>query len=351
MIDRRQLMTGIGAGTFLLASQSALASEKNGNLPAKPANSPAFVPGMGPRARVLIVNDLSGDADGLFSTVHAILSPSTEVCGIIGTRAAQPTETAKRSTELAEEMLRLMNLSRTIPVYRGADGPLSAPNVLSECPGARAIIKEAMRESDLPLYVTVGAGLTEIASALMLEPRIAERLTLIWIGGNPHEMGGAEYNLDLDREAARFIFNESKVPLWQVTSKAYGTCFVSMTELQAYVEPYGAIGAWLYAKIAEGYPGLTRIGANPGETWSMGDNPLVLLTALTGWIPSERSQPFRYERVGTPFDEVFAPFLEEDGNYRNRPDGRRMRVFNSVDTRLMFGDFFAKIQMNYGRER
>src|SRR5207253_296709 len=107
-------------------------------------------------------------------------------------------------------------------------------------------------------------------------------------------------------------------------------------------------GAWLYAKILEGIPGLERYGVNAGETWTLGDSPLVLLTALTGWVPEGISRPLRYERTSSPYEEMFVPRLRDDGGYEPRSAGRKMRVFDSVDTRLMFGDFFAKMRMNYG---
>jgi purine nucleosidase len=50
-----------------------------------------------------------------------------------------------------------------------------------------------------------------------------------------------------------------------------------------------------------------------GETWTLGDNPLVVLTALADWGPSGIPRPFRYERHGSSaFDEVVAPRLNED---------------------------------------
>ena len=36
---------------------------------------------------------------------------------------------------------------------------------------------------DTPLFVLCGGGLSEIANAYLLEPKIANKLTLIWIGG------------------------------------------------------------------------------------------------------------------------------------------------------------------------
>jgi hypothetical protein len=293
----------------------------------------------------MIVNDLSGDIDGLFATVHALLSPSIEIRGIVGTAALAPSETARSSAELATEILELMGLSGKVPVHLGAPRRMTDGTTPVDCPGARAIVAEAMRDSDLPLYVTVGGGLTEVASALLLEPGIARRLTVVWIGGKSHDEGGPEYNFFLDRKAAQFVFNDSDVPLFQVTSKGYGTCQVSDTELQANVAPYGAIGAWLYGKIAEVS---AAVRWNAGETWTLGDGPLVALTALTSWVPNDFSGKPRYEGTSSPFKEVFVPRLDDDGRYQPRSDGRQMRVFDAIDTRLMFGDFFAKLRLNYG---
>ena len=63
-----------------------------------------FVPLAGPRSRVLYVNDLSGDLDGFFATVHMILSPSVDLRGVVGTGTGREGETADRSAALAEEM-------------------------------------------------------------------------------------------------------------------------------------------------------------------------------------------------------------------------------------------------------
>ena len=67
-------------------------------------------------------------------------------------------------------------------------------------PGTQALIDEAMRVSDLPLFVAVGGGLTEVASAVLLEPKIASRFTLVWIGGDAAPASGeGETNFNIDR--------------------------------------------------------------------------------------------------------------------------------------------------------
>lgn len=77
-INRRQIIrtglaTAIAAGSAI-ASGSALAAP----VTAVPGQQPAlpFPPGAGKRSRLIYLNDLGGDIDGLFATVRAILSPS-----------------------------------------------------------------------------------------------------------------------------------------------------------------------------------------------------------------------------------------------------------------------------------
>lgn len=345
-INRRQII-GTGLATAIAAG-SAIASGPG--LAAAPGQQPAlpFTPGAGKRSRLIYLNDLSGDIDGLFATVHAILSPSTELKGIVGTDAGRPKETTERSVALGREILALMGRAGTIPVLAGAPTKLQRASTPIASSGTDLIISEALRtDTKSPLYLAVGGGLTEVASALMLEPRIADKLILIWIGGDAYPAGGTgEYNFNIDPLAAQFVYNDTNVRIWQVPRSVYRTCVVSASELQVHVAPRGAIGEWLYQKVVAA-PAVYKNYMNMGETWTLGDSPLVVLSALADWLPSGYS-PQRYEYTGSSqFDEVVAPHLNGDGTFTVRTDGRKIRIYNTVDNRLMFGDFFAKLQLHF----
>ena len=81
--------------------------------------------------------------------------------------------------------------------------------------GARLIVEEAMKADDRPLYAIFLGPLTDLASAYLMEPRIAKRLTAIWIGGGLYPDGGEEFNLGNDIAAANVVM-ASNIELWQV---------------------------------------------------------------------------------------------------------------------------------------
>lgn len=318
------------------------------------AKSAPFSPLAGPRSRCIYVNDLGGDIDGLFATVHMLLSHTVDLRGIVAADALDngPHGSIEDSVALARTMIELCGMSGKVPVFAGSPEPLPKTGGPLRSPGAEAIVAEAMRnDTSLPLTIAVGGGLTEVASAVMIEPKIASRIKLIWIGGDDYPSGAiGETNFNTDPIAAQYLYNETQVPIWQLPRSVYSTTTISATELQAYVAPHGRIGKWLYDKVVN-FPAKFDKKFNTGETWNLGDSPLVLLAALNDWVPSSFvGGKLSYERTGSShYDEVICPHLNADGTFTPRSEGRKIRIYKDIDNRMMFSDFFAKLAVNFPR--
>jgi inosine-uridine preferring nucleoside hydrolase len=347
-------MRSIHRRSFVAARAAAALGAAAGPASAQAAPAPAaprapFTPPAGPRSRVIISNDLGADPDGLFAFVHQVLSTSAEIPLVVGAHALLPSDPfdtgaheADDAYRMATTMLTLMGKSRSIPAYAGANTGLPDARTPVVTDAARAIVAEAMRtDTTLPLYLTAGGSLTDFASAYLMEPAIAGKATLIWIGGSPYPAGGGEYNLNADLIAAQVLFNDSTIPIWQVPNDVYSMCMVSDAELQQHVRPYGAIGTFLYDTLYDFYVRFAgRI--NFGEVYQLGDSPLVLLSSLASpWNPTAT--------YTSPYNEIYAPVINADGTYTARGSGRKIRVYTGVDTRLMYHDFFAKLHNNYGQ--
>jgi purine nucleosidase len=350
-IERRQFVLA-GAATAATVGGSA----RTGATPAEASTSAQqFHPPGGPRFRVVSDNDYSGDPDGLYQLAHSLLSPSVDVRAVIGSHLAPgdpfdpSTEQATNAYRRAVEVLRLLGLTGTVPTYAGSNTSLTDRHTPHRSAGAFAIVREAMRtDTTLPLFTTFGAGLTELASAYLMEPRIADRLTAVWIGGPeypdlatpPPGASGIEYNLNIDLTAAQVVFNDSPIPIWQVPRNVYRQCLVSMTELLHEVRPAGRIGAYLYRHIADIFTLGADAGLNLGETYILGDSPLILLTAL--------QSSFQPDPSSSRYVTRYAPQINDDGTYTARTTGRQIRVYTDLDVRLMFSDLFAKLRHRTG---
>ena len=304
-----------------------------------------------PRMRVIVDNDFSGDPDGLFQLAHLLLSPSVEVRAIIGSHLNandgfdRSKTQADNAVKKARELMQTMNLGKDIPVLAGSNVAMENDSTPVKNEAVNTIIREALRtDTKLPLYVVCGAGLTEIAAAALTEPKIADRLTLIWIGGPeypelaspPPGYSAVEYNLNIDQAAARAVFNRSSLPLWQVPRNVYRQCLLSYAQLQASVKPRGKTGAYLSTEIENLMTRIQRF-INIGETYILGDSPLVLLTALQSSFEPDPSSSHYVVRQ--------APRINQAGVYAFNHQGRPIRVYTQLDTNLMFADFFAKLQL------
>ncbi|WP_432483034.1 nucleoside hydrolase [Kineococcus esterisolvens] len=301
-----------------------------------------------PACRVVVDNDFAGDPDGLFQLAHQLLSPSQSVKAVITSRMVpmtprvRPGETVETGLRTAADLLDVMHVDAHDLLRRGSERPLAALNDPRPSEGSDAIIEEAMRDDDTPLVVVCGAGLTELASAYLREPRIAERLTAVWIGGPEHPgaprpPAGAlpvEYNVGIDPISARVVLEQSTIPLWQVPRDVYRQCIVSRAELRTRVARTGTVGRHLYESLSRVYDAMAATGRGTGETFVLGDSPLVLLTALqTLFEPETASSRFEH-RPAQRFD---------DTGRAVGADGRTIRVYDHVDVRLLVEDLVAKL--------
>ena len=304
-----------------------------------------------PRMRVIVDNDFSGDPDGLFQLTHLLLSPSVEIRAIIGSHLKvgdgfDPSKTqAQNAANKARALLKVMALKSNIPVIAGSDTALPNDSTPAKSEAANFIIKEALRtDTKLPLYLLCGAGLTEIASALLSAPQIADKLTLVWIGGPeyadlalpPPNYTNPEYNLNIDIPAARVVFNKSDMHIWQVPRNTYRQALLPYSQLLLKVKPQGKVGSYL-SNMLESL--MTRIQkfVNIGETYVLGDSPLVLLTAL--------QSSFEADPSSSTYVIKLAPNINAQGSYEFNHMGRPIRVYTQLDINLMFNDFFAKLEL------
>ncbi len=319
------------------------------------------------KKRVIIHTDAKNEADDQFAIVHHLITPYLDVKGIIGAHfeekygfwfAANEQHlrgtSMRQSVDEIKKVLEMMELE-DVPAWDGAKGPLDQSidyvaeyldekgnlkeekrtelaALLPESEGADQIIKEAMKDDPHPLFVTCLGGITDLAVAYLKKPEIADKMTMIWIGGGVYPHGNLEFNLHQDIRAAQILF-ASPMKIWQIPQSTYTQMMTTLAELECKVLPYGRIGAYLFEQMeefnrymAEGWP--------HGENWCIGDMATVAVLMDEGM-------------EGVEYTTIWAPKINLDESYSMETYENEIRVYQTGHDRMTFEDFFCKLSRLY----
>ena len=166
--------------------------------------------------RILIDSDAKNEIDDQYAIVRALIAPELSLEGLTAAGFHDRENGARLSYEEEIRILELMDLTGKIPVALGSALPLTDKHTPRPTDATELIIQQAMADLEEPLYVLALGQFTNLASALLIEPRIKERVVFACIDGDyKHKQcpawGPGLYNWKNDVAAVQTIF-ESDVP-------------------------------------------------------------------------------------------------------------------------------------------
>ncbi len=277
---------------------------------------------------VVIDTDTFNEVDDQFALVHALLSPERLNIKAIyaapfhNQRSSGPGDGMEKSYQEILEILELVHVEHEPPVYRGSAAFLSSETTAVESDAAHDLISRGQAATK-PLYAIALGALTNIASALLLEPSLAERLVVVWLGGHAfHWPHNQEFNLKQERAATRVLLASGVplvlIPCMGVTSHLQTT----VPEIERYVEPRGEVGQFLagrFKSYESGHEGWSK------EIWDLA--PVAYLLNET-WVPTTL---------------VPTPGLNDDLTWKHGTDSTTIRIATFVDRDAIFRDLFGKL--------
>ncbi len=287
------------------------------------------------RVDAVLDTDTFNEVDDQFALACALLSPerinlrAVTAAPFFNDRSSGPGDGMAKSYE---EILRILNLlgrdGRDL-AWHGAASYLPDRRTPVESDAVRRIVELAResRASGKLLYVIGIAALTNIASALLAAPDIADSIAVIWLGGQPHNWPDQkEFNYRQDIPAVQVLF-DSGAPLVQVPC-------LSVAELVATTEPeldvrcrnLGALGEFLHGRTV-GY--MREFGMDSKPIWDV---------AATAFLTVPQAFSSTVHR---------APAVNDDGTLRPRGAGERshmMRTVIHIDRDPVFSDLFARLR-------
>jgi inosine-uridine nucleoside N-ribohydrolase len=288
------------------------------------------VPSLPPAGLVhaVIDTDAYNEIDDQFAVVYALLSPerirveALYAAPFHNERSAGPDDGMQQSYDELHRLLQRLPQHRSMPVHHGARAWLPASALPVPSPAADDLIMRANRAEE-PLFVlTIGAP-TNVASALLLEPGIAERIVVVWLGGNPGYWHRAvEFNVEQDLHASHVLL-DSGVPLVHIPCRNVTEHLrTTQAEMDRFVRGHGAIGNYLADIYAEHF---SDHFARSKVLWDVG---VVAWLVNPEWVPTV---------------VVHSPLLTGEGTWSHDPRRHLIREALSVDRDAVFADLFRKL--------
>lgn len=197
----------------------------------------------GGKLNMVLDTDTYNEVDDQFALCYSLLSrerlnvQAVYAAPFFNDRSSGPEDGMEKSYDEIVRLLGTMNLQNQGFVFKGSRSYLPGEDTPVISPAAEDLVKKgmAMPEGEL-LYVTAIGAITNVASALLMEPRLVEKICVIWLGGHPLTWPTArEFNLMQDVKAARVILN-SGVPFILVPCMGVASHLTaSIPELEAFL--------------------------------------------------------------------------------------------------------------------
>jgi hypothetical protein len=283
------------------------------------------------RVRAVLDTDTYNEIDDQFALVQAMLSPDRIALEAIyaapfhNSRSTGPGDGTDKSYDEILRLLGRMGRSADGFVFKGVRDFVGPAKQALKAEAVDHLIARARasRAYD-PLWVIAIAAISNVASALLAAPDIADKIVVVWLGGHALEWPDTrEFNLRQDVGGAQVLLDSGAplvlIPCMGVTSHLHST----VPEIERYVEPHGEIGKFLaqrFKEYSDDHVGWSK------EIWDM---------APVGWLIN----PEWAQTVLAP-----TPILTDQATWsvdRSRPP---MRYATIVKRDPILKDFFSKLK-------
>ena len=287
------------------------------------------------KLRMVLDTDTYNEIDDQFALVYALLAPerlqveAIYAAPFTNDRSSGPGDGMQKSYEEILRLLERLKVRQEGFVFPGSTSYLTGRQNTEHSPAALDLVERAMQSAeDDPLYVVAIGAITNVASAMLIEPEIIRRVVVVWLGGNPvHVPQTREFNLMQDPRASQLIF-DSGVPLVQIPCLGVAShLLTSKVELEDTIRGRNAISDFLYERFCD-YS--DRHFAWAKEIW---DISTIAYLLNERWVPS-RLEP--------------SPILNDDLSYRIDAGRHPVRIAWFVYRNPVFQDLFTRLQ-NQGR--
>lgn len=229
-----------------------------------------------------------------------------------------------------DEIMKLLKLlDENVPVFKGSRSYLQNETTPVSSPAAEQLAALAEEYSpEAPLYVVAIGAITNVASAILLNPAVAKNTVVIWLGGHALHFGHTEeFNMYQDIAAARVVM-KSGVPLVQLPCSGVVSRFaVSGPELKYWLSGRNPVADYLAENTiseAESYAA--------GKPWTR----VIWDVTAVAWLLNDNGRFMSSRLVPTPIPTY-------DGLYAADNNALPERYVYDINRDALMADLFEKL--------
>lgn len=285
---------------------------------------------------VVLDTDTYNEVDDQFAVSYMLAYPEKlEVKAIyaapfFNTRSTSPEDGMEKSYD---EILKLLSLTKKEHlkdvVFKGSRNYLADEKTPIESPASLDLVKRAKEYSpEKPLYVVAIGAITNVASALLLAPEIAENIVIVWLGGHAtHWEHTREFNMFQDVAAARVVMG-SAAPFVQLPCMGVVSSFMlPLCEIELYLGGKNAVGTFLAENVCHAVRHVDKDKAPSRVIWDA--------TAIA-WLVNDESK-FLCSKI------IPCPMPEYDNTYSYPENAKPITYIYHVERDALAGDMYKRI--------
>lgn len=217
-------------------------------------------------------------------------------------------------------------------IFKGSRNYLPDEKTPVDSPAANDLVKRAMEYTkEAPLYVVAIGAITNVASALLMKPEIAERIVIVWLGGHAFHFNRPvnEFNMVQDIAAARVIFG-CGAPVVQLPCGGVVSAFtVSKPELEYWLKDKNPLADYLARNT------IREVEDRPDYKERVWTRVIWDVTAVA-WLLNDNDR-----FMSSTVEHAVIP--EYDKEYAHSSTRHFMRYVRHIKRDALMGDLFAKL--------
>lgn len=237
-----------------------------------------------------------------------------------------PNDGMEKSYQEIHHLLELMKRQELKPfVFKGSSQYLANETTPVISPAAEHLCELASEyTSEKPLYVVAIGAITNIASAILMDPKLVDRIVVVWLGGHALNWPDTkEFNMMQDVAAARVVFG-CGVPLVQLPCKGVVSSFtISEAELNYWLKGKNALCDYLVQHTVD------EVDYAVGKPWTRVIWDVTAVAWLTGDFTNSILIP--------------SPIPEYDHHYGNDPTRHFIRYVYYINRDALVQDLFERL--------